>query len=117
MLFSSLQAKNPLVITITSLNQWFPKRLLYLRHSFLPITAKGLRLFGRLGTISNLRNEKDMKKILSLTLALILILGTCCIAPNAFALDYTRTLGNEATFETMAEARVNGPVAMQQYSA
>ncbi len=56
-----------------------------------------------------------MKRALTLALVLVLGLGTF-IAPNALALNYKRSLGNEATFETMAEARANGPATMQQYS-
>ena len=50
-----------------------------------------------------------MKKLLCLLLALMLLLS----AMPALALDYTATLGNEATMETYAEARENAPAALQ----
>ena len=34
-------------------------------------------------------------------------------APRAFALNYTSSQGNQATFETLEEARVSGPVAVE----
>lgn len=45
-----------------------------------------------------------MKRLLCLVLVLLLALCS-----SALALNYTMTLDNEATFETMEEARVNGP--------
>ncbi len=45
-----------------------------------------------------------MKRLLCLVL--VLLLATCS---SALALNYTMTLDNEATFETLEEARVNGP--------
>ena len=53
-----------------------------------------------------------MKKTFILLLTLTLILST---VTSAFALDYKATLGNEATFETMAEVRENAPAAMQPF--
>ena len=50
-----------------------------------------------------------MKKLLSLLLALAMLLSVT----NAFALGYTGRQGNEATFETLEEARANGPAAVQ----
>ncbi len=50
-----------------------------------------------------------MKKTISLLLAVILLLGM----NSAFALNYSGNLGNEATFETMGEARANAPAAME----
>ena len=52
-----------------------------------------------------------MKKLLCLTLALMLLLS----AMPALALNYTGTIGNEATFETYTEARQNAPEAMQPF--
>ena len=50
-----------------------------------------------------------MKRILSILLAICLMLP----AASAFALfDFTGTLGNEATFETLEEARENGPAVI-----
>ena len=56
-----------------------------------------------------------MKKYLSMLLALSLLL-TACFASTGFALDYSGNLGNEATFETMAEVKANAPAAMAPYS-
>ena len=53
-----------------------------------------------------------MKKLLSLLLVLTLVLSICS---SAFALNYTANIGNEATFETLAEARANAPAAMQPF--
>lgn len=53
-----------------------------------------------------------MKKLLSMLLALALILS---LSSSALALNYTANIGNEATFETMAEARANAPAAMQPF--
>ena len=49
-----------------------------------------------------------MKKTLSLLLALAMLLSV----GNALALGYTGRQGNEATFETLEEARVSGPLAV-----
>ncbi len=54
-----------------------------------------------------------MKKLLVVLLALILAIGSM---PAALALNYSGNLGNESTFETMAEARENAPVAMEGLS-
>ena len=40
---------------------------------------------------------------------------TACFSGSALALNYTGNLGNEATFETMTEARANAPAAMQPF--
>lgn len=45
-----------------------------------------------------------MKRLFSLVLALCMM-----VSINAFALHYTGNLGNEATFETLEEARISGP--------
>ena len=45
-----------------------------------------------------------MKKLLCLVLALV-----CALTSSAMALNYTMLLDNEATFESMEEARENGP--------
>ena len=45
-----------------------------------------------------------MKKLFALTLALILL----CTS-SALALNHKNTFDNEATFETMEEAHLNGP--------
>ncbi len=46
-----------------------------------------------------------MKKLLSIVLAFSLLMGTS----TAFALNYKQHMDNKATFETMEEARINGP--------
>ncbi len=43
-----------------------------------------------------------MKKIWIFVLAAAMVFGGC-----AFALNYTAMLGNESSFETMTEARIN----------
>ena len=48
-----------------------------------------------------------MKKLFCLVLALAMRLSA-----SALALDYSATLGNEATFETYTEVRENAPAAM-----
>ncbi len=53
-----------------------------------------------------------MKKTISLLLALILALS---VSGGALALNYSGNLGNEATFETMAEVKVNAPIAMKDF--
>ena len=53
-----------------------------------------------------------MKRMISLLLALLMALSVC---GGALALNYSGNLGNEATFETMAEVKVNAPIAMQEY--
>ena len=58
----------------------------------------------------------DMKKQLS-ALAALTMAFTMCASSNAFALDYTATLGNAPTFETMTEVRANEAAAMQQFSS
>ena len=50
-----------------------------------------------------------MKKLLTLVLALLLALS---LLPGALALNYTGCQGNEATFETLEEARLSGPAAV-----
>ena len=50
-----------------------------------------------------------MKKLVSLLLALVMVLA----CTNALALNYSGNLGNEATFETMAEVKQNAPEAMK----
>ena len=50
-----------------------------------------------------------MKKLLTLVLALSLALS---LLPGALALNYTGCQGNEATFETLEEARLSGPAAV-----
>ncbi len=49
-----------------------------------------------------------MKKLLALLLAMTMLLTMS----SSLALDYTATLGNEATFETYTELRENAPAAM-----
>jgi pimeloyl-ACP methyl ester carboxylesterase len=49
------------------------------------------------------------QKLLTLTLTLIVALS---LPFGAFALNYTGTQKNQATFETLEEARVNGPMAV-----
>ena len=51
-----------------------------------------------------------MKKLLTILLALALILSTCS---GAFALNFTGELGNESTFETLAEAHASSPAVVQ----
>ena len=53
-----------------------------------------------------------MKRMISLLLAFLMALSVC---GGALALNYSGNLGNEATFETMAEVKVNAPIAMQEY--
>ena len=58
-----------------------------------------------------------MRKHISILLAFALLF-TACFANGALALNYKATLGNEATFETYTEARVNGPAALgETYAA
>jgi len=38
------------------------------------------------------------------------------LSSSALALDYTQTIGNESTFETMTEVRLNAPAAMQPFN-
>ena len=45
-----------------------------------------------------------MKKLFCIVLALCMFAGS-----SALALNYTGNVGNEATFETLEEARVSGP--------
>ena len=52
-----------------------------------------------------------LKKQSSLTIALALTAGLSFIS-GAFALDYSGSQKNQATFETLEEARVSGPVAI-----
>ena len=52
-----------------------------------------------------------MKRYLSWLLALTLLLS--CLAVNAMALGYNPIQNTEPTFETLAEARANGPAAVQ----
>lgn len=57
-----------------------------------------------------------MKKLVCLVLAAALILSLGM--SNAFAvLNYKQTVGNEATFETLEEARVSGPAYLSDYYA
>ena len=51
-----------------------------------------------------------MKRILTLVLALVLAVSTC---GSAFALNFTGELGNESTFETLAEAHANSPAIVK----
>ena len=51
-----------------------------------------------------------MKRFLSVSLA-IAILFTLAVIPTAFALGYSSRQGNESTFETLAETRLNSPGA------
>ena len=53
-----------------------------------------------------------MKKQLS-ALAALTMAFTMCASSNAFALNYTATLGNASTFETMTEVRANEAAAMK----
>ena len=52
-----------------------------------------------------------MKKLVSLLLVLAML-----AASSALALNYSGNLGNEATFETMAEVKQNAPAAMAGFS-
>ncbi len=52
-----------------------------------------------------------MKKLLSLLLVL-----ACLLSCSAMALNYTPHMTNEATFETMEEARVNGPAYLNEFT-
>ncbi len=52
-----------------------------------------------------------MKRYLSWLLALTLVLS--CLTVNALALGYNPIQNTEPTFETLAEARENGPAAVQ----
>ena len=52
-----------------------------------------------------------MKKLVSLLLVLAML-----AASSALALNYSGNLGNEATFETMAEVKQNAPAAMAAFS-
>ena len=54
-----------------------------------------------------------MKRFLSLALVLIL---ACTLSSGALALNYTAHMTNEATFETMEEARVNGPAYLKEFT-
>ena len=54
----------------------------------------------------------NMKRYLSWTLILALLLS--CLCANALALGYHPIQNEESTFETLEEARVNGPVAMKE---
>lgn len=45
------------------------------------------------------------------------IMSLASLAQQASALNYTNTQGNQATFETLQEARVNGPVAIAALNA
>lgn len=54
-----------------------------------------------------------MSMISLLVLVLALSIG---LPSSAYALNYSGNLGNESTFETMAEVRENGPAAMQSYN-
>ena len=45
-------------------------------------------------------------------IALVLTLAAAAIPPAAFSLDYSGSQNNQATFETLEEARVNGPIAV-----
>ena len=60
------------------------------------------------------KGKLNMKKYISLLLVITMMLTTCMIG-NAFAMNYTADIGNEATFETMTEARANAPAAMQPF--
>ena len=53
-----------------------------------------------------------MKKGLALTLAAVMT-SSMITAPNALALNYSGSQGNEATFETLQEARISGPEAVK----
>lgn len=46
---------------------------------------------------------------LSLALALLALIASLSFTSGAFALDYTNRQGNQATFETLEEARVSSP--------
>ena len=54
--------------------------------------------------------DNPMKKLLIWVLALTLAMS---VLPGALALNYTGCQENEATFETLEEARLNGPAAVQ----
>lgn len=56
--------------------------------------------------------KKNIGKLLTLTVML-----TACAPSSALALDYKATLGNDSTFETIAEARANAPAALQPFSS
>ena len=51
-----------------------------------------------------------MKKLLAILLALAMLLGSCS---GAFALNFTGELGNESTFETLAEAHASSPAVVK----
>jgi dienelactone hydrolase len=53
-----------------------------------------------------------MLKKRSLMLAAGVLMSVASPVPSAFALNYSNTQGNQATFETLEEARVSGPVAV-----
>ena len=53
-----------------------------------------------------------MKKYLSLMLVLALLLS--CLSVNALALGYYPYQNDEPTFETLEEARINGPIAVKE---
>jgi poly(3-hydroxybutyrate) depolymerase len=48
----------------------------------------------------------------SLIAVTAILVASVVLAPRAFALNYSNTQGNQATFETLEEARVNGPIAV-----
>ena len=56
-----------------------------------------------------------MKKRMISLLVLVLVLSFS-LSSAGFALNYSGNLGNESTFETMDEVRVNASIAMQAYN-
>jgi len=54
-----------------------------------------------------------MLKKQSCIAVMTLLTAGISLAPRAFALNYSNSQGNQATFETLEEARVSGPVAIQ----
>src|SRR5450631_1652948 len=56
--------------------------------------------------------DSRMLKKQSFLAVTAVLLAFGCLTPSAFALNYSNSLGNQATFETLEEARVSGPVAV-----
>jgi len=54
-----------------------------------------------------------MLKKQSLAAVIAVLMGIISLVPRAFALNYSNSQGNQATFETLEEARTNGPVAIE----
>lgn len=60
------------------------------------------------------RKEKIMKRHRAAALALVMTLSSMTPAASVYALDYTGTLGNDATFETMGEVQQNESSVMEK---